>query len=440
MVWRRLGIAAAVMGGVLVLGTLWIPPRDVCPKAECPFAAPPGVRGVASSESRLQVTWKDVPKAFAYRIQLSPRATFTGRGVISTTKHEPAKPAPLIFKSLHPGQPYFLRVSVIDRQLAQQSPWSTPVAYATKGSMRFSVGTYNIHNPDETWDERGPQVAADILSEQVQLLGIQEVYRKSERRSLLNYVNQRSTAVHGVPVYRMAPAVDSDLGYDNRVLYDTRVFTLIGTGAREFEHQEGGDEVDRWFAWATFRHRASGWKVLFVTTHLAPHNPGMIRKQWKELVKRIESLRRTYNIPWVVVAGDLNTTKFDKPADDLLEVMEENGYGDVLGQKYRSYDTDDARAQVTKDAWLDSFNDFDPNTDHYDHNKDNFGNSFDWIFASNALTVPYYRVYARYDGDGKLLEPIASDHFMVRATLAFEPAAAQVSESRTPSHRSARAR
>ena len=135
MVWRRLGIAAAVMGGVLVLGTLWIPPRDVCPEAECPFAAPPGVRGVASSESRLQVTWKDVPKAFAYRIQLSPRATFTGRGVISTTKHEPAKPAPLIFKSLHSGQPYFLRVSVIDRQLAQQSPWSTPVAYATKGSM-----------------------------------------------------------------------------------------------------------------------------------------------------------------------------------------------------------------------------------------------------------------------------------------------------------------
>lgn len=426
MVWRRIGVAAAVMAGILVLGTLWIPTRDLCPEAECPFPAPTGLRGVASSESRLQVTWNDLPKAFAYRIQVSPRATFTGPGVVSATKQEPHLPRPLIFTNLDPGRPYFLRISVIDRQLAQQSEWSTPVAYATKGSMRISVGTYNIHNPDETWKDRGPQVAADILAEQVQLLGVQEAYRESERRSLLNYVNQRSVAVHGSPVYRMAPPVDSDLGYDNRILFDTRVFTLIGTNARKFEHQEGGDEVDRWFAWATFRHRASGWKILFVTTHLAPHNARMIRKQWDELIKRIESLRRTYNIPWVVVAGDLNTTKFDKPADDLLEVMADNGYGDVLGQKYKSYDTDDARAEVTKDAWLDSFNGFDPEIDHYDHNRDNFGNSFDWIFASNALAVPYYRVYARYDSDGKLIEPIASDHFMVRATLAFEPGRARV--------------
>jgi endonuclease/exonuclease/phosphatase family metal-dependent hydrolase len=412
------------MGGALVIGTLTIPPREVCPKAECRFAAPVGLRGVASSASRLQVTWTDIPAAFAYRIQLAPRATFTGRGVISTTKQEPTKPGPLIFKNLRPGEPYFLRVSVVDRQLMQQSPWSTPVAYATKGSMKISVGTYNIHNPDDTWDERGPAVADAIVREKLQLVGVQEAYRKSERRSLLTYVNNRSRAIHGGAAYRMAPAVESDLGYDNRILYDTRVVTLIGAGGRKFEHQEGGDEVDRWFAWATFRHRASGWKVLFVTTHLAPHNPRMIRKQWDELVERIDSLRRTYNVPWVVVAGDLNTTKFRKPADDLLEVMRENGYGDVLGQKYRSYDTDDARAKVTKDAWLDSFNDFDPNTDHYDHHRDNFGNSFDWIFASNALSVPYYRVVARYDEHGMLTQPIPSDHFLVRATLAYDPAAA----------------
>src|SRR5689334_959862 len=204
MVWGRLGIAVAVMGAVLVAGTLTIQAPEVCPKAECPFDPPSGVRGVASSSSRLQVTWTDVPNAFSYRVQLAPRATFTGGGVITTIKQEPTGPTPLIFKNLRSGQPYFLRVSVIDRQLSQQSRWSTPVAYATKGSMRISVGTYNIHNPDDTWDTRGPQVAADILSERVQLLGIQEAYRESERRSLLNYVNQRSTAVYGTPVYRMA--------------------------------------------------------------------------------------------------------------------------------------------------------------------------------------------------------------------------------------------
>ena len=35
--------------------------------------------------------------------------------------------------------------------------------------------------------------------------------------------------------------------------------------------------------------------------------------------------------------------------------------------------------------------------------------------------MPYYRVVAHYDDDGHLIEPIPSDHFLVRATLAYEP-------------------
>jgi hypothetical protein len=75
---------------------------------------------------------------------------------------------------------------------------------------------------------------------------------------------------------------------------------------------------------------------------------------------------------------------------------------------------------VRWNAWLDSFNGFDRDIDHYDHHEDHNGNSFDWIFASNELAVPNYRVYARYD-DGKLDEPIPSDHFLVRATLSYDP-------------------
>jgi endonuclease/exonuclease/phosphatase family metal-dependent hydrolase len=247
------------------------------------------------------------------------------------------------------------------------------------------------------------------------------VYRENERRSLLQYVNARSAQLNGGPIYDMAPAVDSDVGYDNRILYDTRLFSLVRAGGQPYEHQVGGEEVDRWFAWATFTHRASGWNVLFVTTHLAPHNVRAVRKQWNELVDRVNDLRSSHKVKWVVVAGDFNTTKYRKPADDMLEKMRDNGYGDILGQQYRTFDTDGARAKVRWDAWLDSYNGFDPHIDHYDHNRDHAGNSFDWIFASNDLAVPSYRVYARYDDDGKLLEPIPSDHFLVHATLAYEP-------------------
>ena len=398
-----------------------IPVERDCPDDLCPFMAPTGVRGIVSTATDMQITWNDVPKASAYRIQVAPQNNFVGDHVISLTKHEPATQEPLVIPDLDPSTTYHVRVSVIDRALEQQSEWSVPAVYATKGPMRLSVGTYNVHNPGDDWDERGPLVAEGIVSEKLGILGVQEVYRPGERRSLLDYVNTEATKAMGAPVYAMAPEPDSDVGYDNRILYDTRVATLIGAGGQEFDHQVGGEEVDRWFAWATFQHRASGWTILFVTTHLAPHNPRAVSKQRDELIEHVDSLRQDHNPRWIVVAGDFNTTKFGKPADDLLEDMEENGYGDVLGQKYRSYDTDDSRAQVTQDAWLDSYNGFDPDIDNYDHDRDHTGNSFDWIFASNDLAVPSYRVHARYDDDGELLEPIPSDHFLVSATLAYEP-------------------
>ena len=125
---------------------------------------------------------------------------------------------------------------------------------------------------------------------------------------------------------------------------------------------------------------------------------------------------------WVVVAGDFNTTKLEKPADVMLPAMRKNGYGDVLGQQYDSYDVSDARAQVKKDAHLRSFNGFQRDIDDYSRDDDDEnGNGVDWIFASNDLAVPYYRVVAQYDDDGDLIEPIPSDHFLVRATLTYEP-------------------
>jgi endonuclease/exonuclease/phosphatase family metal-dependent hydrolase len=417
----RHGVVAALLGCALSFGLNSIPEDLPCPQGSCGFSAPTAVRGVASEANSLQISWNKVPKAFSYRVQVAPANNFIGDEVFTVLRRDPERPKPLVVSNLDPGMTYHIRVSVIGRAAEQKSEWSAPATYATKGPMELAVGTYNVHNPGDDWDERGPLVADDIVSEQLGILGVQEVYRESERSSLLGYVNTKAASAFGAPVYGMAPVVESDLGYDNRVLYDTRTVTLLAAGGQEFEHQVDGGEVDRWFAWAAFRHQASGWRILFVTTHLAPHDPPAVRKQWDELIERVNDLRQTHGARWVVVAGDFNTTKFDKRADDLLEDMEENGYGDVLGQKHRSYDTDDSRAEVTQDAWLNSYNGFDPDIDNYDHDRDHTGNSFDWIFASNDLAVPYYRVVARYDDDGDLIEPIPSDHFLVRATLSYVP-------------------
>ncbi|HJR89790.1 MAG TPA: endonuclease/exonuclease/phosphatase family protein [Aeromicrobium sp.] len=421
MKFGRHGIVAALLGCVLSLALHSIPDERACPQGPCAFSAPTAVRGVASAPNWLQVSWNRVPKASSYRVQVAPANNFVGDEVITVLTPDPERPKPLVIPNLDPGTTYHVRVSVVGRSSDQQSEWSAPATYMTKGPMQLAVGTYNIHNPGDDWDERGPFVAAGILGEKLHVLGVQEVYRADERRSLLDLVNARSKAVYGAPVYSMAPGPDSDLGYDNRILYDTRVLQLTKWGGREYEHQVGDGEVDRWFAWATFTHRPSGWNVLFVTTHLAPDNDRADLRQWSELVWHIRALKRITQAHWVVVAGDFNTTKLEKPADVMLPEMYKRGFGDVLGQQYDTYEVSGARAKVKKDAHLRSFNGFREDTDDYSRDEDENGNGVDWIFASNQLAVPYYRVVARYDDDGELIEPIPSDHFLVRATLEYVP-------------------
>ena len=45
------------------------------------------------------------------------------------------------------------------------------------------------------------------------------------------------------------------------------------------------------------------------------------------------------------------------------------------------------------------------------------GNNIDWVFASNELAVPEWKVVARFDKQLRLKGVIPSDHFMVRATI-----------------------
>jgi endonuclease/exonuclease/phosphatase family metal-dependent hydrolase len=409
-----------VLGLLVSLGILAMPARAECPEAACPFRAPTGFQWAPSTDTELHIWWQEVPRARAYRVQLSPNPYFMGPDVVEATMRRATASEPAVFKALAPARTYYLRATVVNREGEQRSDWSVPTASATKGAMQLSVGTYNIRNPDETWGVRGPWVADDIVTQQVQVLGVQEVYQVRDRVSLLDYVNSKSAQVNGAPVYGMAPAPESDLGYDNRILYDTRVVSLTASGAKAYDYQVGDGEVDRWFSWASLKHLASGWDFLVVTTHLAPGDDHADVQQWNELITRVNELKAQLNARWVVVAGDFNTTKFEDPAEEMLPKMQANGYGDVLGQEYRSYDTDGARALVRQDTWLNSFNGFEEDIDDYDVDKDQTGNSVDWIFASNDLTVPYYRVFARYEGD-ELIGPIASDHFLVWATLAYQP-------------------
>ena len=182
MKFGRHGIVAALLGCVLSFVVLRSIPDDrPCPQGPCAVSAPTSVQGVASGANWLQLSWKKVPKAFAYRVQVAPANNFLGDEVTTLVRRDPARPELLAVSDLDPGTTYHVRVSAIDRASKQLSEWSAPATYPTKGPMQLAVGTYNVRNPDSSWDERGPLVAAGTSARSCMCSGCR---RSTGRRSV----------------------------------------------------------------------------------------------------------------------------------------------------------------------------------------------------------------------------------------------------------------
>lgn len=264
----------------------------------------------------------------------------------------------------------------------------------------IQVGTYNIRNPDSStpapWQQRLPGIVQNILAEGVAVLGVQELYGAGERAEFLDELNRASGGV-----YAMTLPASSGGGYDNRIVYDTRRVALIAAGAITFANQQPND-TRREMTWAVLQ-RINGGQFLVVNTHLCPTSDPVTAAQWSELIGQTAALRATFGGIPVLAVGDFNTTKFEPPAKKNLKLMRKNGFGDVLGQTYRSYKVKGARAVGAERVGA---NFGSSNATPVGRKKN--GNSIDWIFASNQLDVLRYSVVVRRD---------LSDHNLVTSTI-----------------------
>lgn len=287
------------------------------------------------------------------------------------------------------------------------------VAPAEAAPAPIVVGTYNVKDPDTTayaaWPDRAPLLVQNILGEAPAVLGLQEIYEDDERDLFFSTLSQASNKTYDVTVSPRAKT-----GYDSRIIYNTSLLSVdrstIGSYryARQFPGDPGVAEGDvnrgRQMAWAVFTIRSNGSRFLFVTTHLCPSSDPVTKAQWNELLLKVKELAATYAVP-VVVSGDFNTTKFEGPARRLLKKMRKAGFGDVLGQTFRSYATVAARAVGAERI---NANYSSSNPSKVARNKN--GNSIDWVFASNQLDVTQYHLTLRRD---------LSDHNMVTSTIVF---------------------
>jgi len=313
------------------------------------------------------------------------------------------------------------------------------------GSMNIRVASFNVLtvSTDATdgnrrpWRDRRATVIREVLAEDLDVLGAQELNQgkyfasrlvdgTTQMTDLRNGLNKAggSFALTNTAAFNCVdPSTKYKCSYryraasgDSRILYNTRTLRLVRQGTYTYRHQ--GTSFTSYLPWATFETKATGYQFTFASTHLTTNGDTLRRAQWAELIKKMSYLREHYNRP-VMVVGDFNVQKFSKVAADYLPAMKRAGFGDVVGQQAYESRVTNPRAERRVNGFINSWNRLDRNVRNYSYYQDRsrMGNTIDYIFASNALAVPEYKLCLDYGSDLQVNGTFASDHNMVRATV-----------------------
>jgi endonuclease/exonuclease/phosphatase family metal-dependent hydrolase len=312
-------------------------------------------------------------------------------------------------------------------------------------SMNINVGSFNILSAsvDRTsgnqrpWKDRRDTVVNQILDENIDVIGLQEANQsKFFADRTVTGTTQMNDVVAGLNArgahYRLSNAngfncVNSSTPYKcvykyraatgaDRIVFNTDTLNQLNRGALKYSRQ--GSAFTSYLPWAVFQTKATGDKFIFASTHLTTGAEDIRRAQWNQLIEKLTALRSRFNAP-VIVVGDFNTQKFSDLAATFLPRMKANGFGDVTGQVPFTNKLDRPRAQRYTNAWINSLNRTNRDVRDYSYYQDRTraGNTIDWIFASNQLAVPEYKLVLNYGSDLQVNGTIPSDHNMLRATI-----------------------
>ena len=151
------------------------------------------------------------------------------------------------------------------------------------------------------WRERRAVVAAQILREQVDVVGLQEANQSTIYGSSLDYGTTQYGDLRGaVNATGAHYAVTNEASYNclrensnqscvptyrgasnsTRILYNTDTLDLLAQGSMKYAAQSAG-HIDRYLAWGVFRVRATGGEFLFADTHLDSYDTTVRVAQWQ---------------------------------------------------------------------------------------------------------------------------------------------------------------
>lgn len=416
------------------------------------LAGPAGLQVASKTASSVTLSWKPVPGARGYRVSTSTTPSFAKPVRVRATGTR------IDVAGLSSGTQHYFQVVGIKangRNLTRPSRTvaaataanqvAAPPAPVVNGPSDVRVGSYNVVSVSldgkdpklGTWKQRRPAVLANILGENLDVLGLQEAnHGTSFQKQLVTGTTQFDDILRGLraggqnyavtnpysancvnptTTYNCVPQ-DRGVAGSDRIMYNADRVAMISQGGYLYKSQMSGG-TPRNLAYAVLQVKKTGDRFFFASTHLESRDADVRYKQWGEMIAKVKQLKGS--LP-VIAVGDFNTQKFDPNAATWLPAMKNAGMGDVLNQEYRVNPSRGVRAQHLINGWINSANHVSRNVQDFSYadQRDKTGNNIDYVFASNSLQVQEWKMVLNYDPSTlQVRGTIPSDHNMIRATV-----------------------
>lgn len=386
-----------------------------------PEVPPAGLKGTVADGTSLYLSWRSNGPGVLYRVRYGTKSSLPdGNAKTAVFSQEGGT-----ITGLNPGTKYYFKVRVLSSARANLSNYSSVVS-ATTGSASAVPGLVVVsHNVlrQETgnkWENRRDAVVANILGQGPDILGLQEAtgtaVTTTDGKSVTQYADLLSRLGDG---YKYVSTTGTA---GTRLAYRTARLTLVSSGTAKLTTALA---AQRYAVWAVLKDNLDQKQVFVLNTHLEPPPASGATAadaqyiwetrtlQVREVMELIAA-KNTAKLP-VVVTGDMNSSRANKPTNAAYQEFVARGLADPLGN------ADDLWFRLTPATTEHSignqYNSFNNLETKARRTTYPVGTHVDYILVTGKIRVATYQTVVSLDTAGKFVSTPPSDHNLIKATI-----------------------
>lgn len=321
---------------------------------------------------------------------------------------------------LKPDTRYYFRPRVLTDDGGPLSLYSAPVSRSTlpkTTSPGITVISYNVlkSSAKPAWDTRRDAVAANIVAQDPDVLGLQEASPLKVTGSNGAQVTQYDDLVERLgSKYSLATRRGSS---GTKLAYNTQTLNVVRADAKALTTL---GSAQRYAAWGVFEEKKSKKQFFVINTHLEPGNENAANndariRQAKEILDIVEAQGK--GLP-VMIIGDMNSNRNTEPNNGQYTEFSKAGYIDVLDNETASWESSTrSRAEHLIDIDYNSFNGLERKA-----RRTSFpvGTYISYMYVSPSIRVAMYRNVVNLDRNRRFVGTIPSDHNMLMMKVHLE--------------------